>query len=137
MSPTATLAVARVLLALIFIVSASAKIVDPSKALGMMEQAGMPMPAFFLAGAVGLLVIGAAALISGRFVRVGVVALAMFLIPTTLIFHVDFDAPGERVAFFKNVGLLGGLLAVDAATVLQQALARSATASAAASTTSI
>lgn len=122
MSPKITLAVARILLSLIFLLSAFAKIAAPEFALGMMEAAGMPLPKLFLAGAIGLLVIGSLALVSGKFVRVGVIALAMFLIPTTLIFHLDFADPVERISFFKNLGLLGGLLAVDVATSLQLAL---------------
>jgi len=43
--------------------------------------------------------------------RWGAVALILFLIPTTLIFH---TTAGEWTQFFKNLSLLGGLLLLTA-----------------------
>lgn len=112
MNPLQIFVAGRWCLAGIFILSAVAKILDPAKAIGQMTEKGLPMPAFLLAGAVGLLLIGSAALLSGKFLRYGVAALIVFLIPTTMLFHLDF--PSERVAFFKNLAIFGGLLLVEA-----------------------
>lgn len=114
MTPNTLFAVGRWCLASIFILSAGAKIFDPTKALGQMAAKGIPFPKIFLMGAVVILLIGVACLLSGRFLRLGISALVLFLIPTTLLFHLDFYDAGQRVHFFKNVGLLGGLLLVEA-----------------------
>lgn len=117
MKPETIFAAGRWCLAGIFILSASQKILDPGKALGMMEAKGMQLPKLFLAGAIALLLIGSISLLTGKYLRYGVSALVIFLIPTTLLFHIDF--PQERVSFFKNVAILGGLLLVDAFARLQ------------------
>jgi|SRR5690554_4854509 len=121
MKPETIFAVGRWCLAGIFLLSATQKIMNPSKALGMMEAKGMPLPALFLAGAVGLLLIGVLSLLTGKYLRYGVSALVLFLIPTTLLFHLDF--PDERISFFKNLAIFGGLLMVDAFARMQQAQA--------------
>ena len=88
------------------------KIIDPSRALDQMTHKGLPYPEVLLAGAVGLLLLGSASLITGKYLRHGITALIIFLIPTTILFHTDF--PAERVAFFKNLAIFGGLFLVEA-----------------------
>lgn len=105
---------ARWLLAGIFINSTVSKIINPGKPIGQLSDAGIPFPEFFLFGAFVLLGVGILSLLTGKYLRHGVAALVMFLIPATFLFHTEFSIPGERVAFFKNLAIIGGLLLVEA-----------------------
>jgi putative oxidoreductase len=42
--------------------------------------------------------------------RSGALLLAILLIPTTIIFHTDFDDPNQMIHFMKNVSMFGGCL---------------------------
>ncbi len=51
-------------------------------------------------------------LVLGIKLRWGAIALALFLIPATFIFHTDFSDPIQQIMFFKNLAMLGGLLMI-------------------------
>lgn len=44
--------------------------------------------------------------------RSGAIALAVFLIPATLIFHTNFADRIQQIMFMKNLAILGGLLMI-------------------------
>lgn len=44
--------------------------------------------------------------------RWGAIALIIFLIPATIIFHTNFAEPMQTIAFMKNLAILGGLLMI-------------------------
>jgi len=113
----ATSLVARVLLCAIFLRSIYAKVTSFEPTLSYMESQGLPGGAIgsaLLVGAIVTLMAGVSALLSGWHARVGALLLVLFLIPTTLIFHLDLDDRGEIIQLCKNVSLLGGLLMVAA-----------------------
>ena len=111
--------VGRILLALIFLMSGVGKIADWSGTAGYMEFKGMPLVPLFLVGAIVLEVAGSLSVILGFKARLGALALIVFTIPTTLIFHAFWAVGAEQqqiemIMFMKNLGLTGGLLMVMA-----------------------
>ncbi len=61
-------------------------------------------------GAIVLLLGGGLSVLLGLKARWGAMALLLFLVPTTLMFHLDITQKMEQIQFLKNVGLMGGLL---------------------------
>lgn len=109
--------VARVLMAMIFLFSGVGKILNFGGTAQAMAAEGIVLPSFLLIGAIFLELIGAASLLLGWWTRLGALALIVFLIPTTLIFH-DFwqhtgaDVRVQQIGFLKNVAITGGLLMI-------------------------
>ena len=58
-------------------------------------------------GAIICLILGSGFFIFGEKQTIGSVFLLLFLIPTTIIFHIY---PFHQKAVFMNIGLLGGLI---------------------------
>jgi putative oxidoreductase len=106
--------IGRILLALIFLMSGISKIGDFAGTQAYMESYGMPATAVFLVGAIVFEVAGALMIMLGYYARVGAIALIVFLIPATLIFHMDFGERTQMIMFMKNLSIMGGLLFVAA-----------------------
>ena len=112
-------AVGRILLALIFLMSGINKILNWEGTEGYMMSVGMPMVTIFLIGAVVLEVGGSLSVILGFKARWGALALIVFTIPTTLIFHAYWAVDPaqmqlQQIMFMKNLAMIGGLLLVMA-----------------------
>ena len=110
---------ARVLLTLPFLRSGLSKIVDFEATAGFMRAEGMRLVPLFLVGAIVLEVLGGLSILAGYRARLGAIALMVFLVPTTLIFHDFWSFTGDaaamqRLSFINNLGLLGGLSMVAA-----------------------
>lgn len=111
--------VGRVLLGLIFLMSGIGKIFDWQATAGYMSSMGMPWIPFFFVGAILLEIAGGTSLIFGYRPRCGALALILFLIPTTLIFHAFWNYQGmenkiQMISFMKNLSILGALILVSA-----------------------
>ena len=104
--------VARIFLSVIFLKSGLNKIFDFSGTQENMAAQGIPGTGFFLVLTIIVLLLGGFSILFGYKIRLGAWLLIGFLIPATLIFHTNF--PQEEVSFFKNLGLMGGLLMVVA-----------------------
>lgn len=102
----------RILLAIIFIMSGIGKITDFEGTRSYMSAYGMPFTWLFAIGAIALELGGGISLIAGFLTRLGALALIVFLIPTTLIFHTDFADKLQVIMFMKNLAIIGGLLMV-------------------------
>jgi putative oxidoreductase len=103
----------RALLALLFLLAGTAKILGPAPVLAHMAEFGVPG---FLLWAVIALEIGAgAALLLGWQLVWSASALALFCILTAFIFHLNFAVPAERTLFFKDLAIAGGLISIAAA----------------------
>ncbi|MFP4694494.1 MAG: DoxX family protein, partial [Halothece sp.] len=100
----------RVFLALIFIHTAIGSITDFTGTQERITEMGLPFPFVLLMGNIVFKLVGAISLILGFKVQWGAVILIIFLIPTTVVFHDFWNNPDESIAFFKNLGLIGGLL---------------------------
>jgi putative oxidoreductase len=106
--------VGRVLLALIFIMSGSAKFAHPAMFAEMMGQAGVS------AGLVMLLLYASAAieLLGGVLLAVGyqgrwvAAVMVLWLIPVTIVMHAIPGGMLNQVMVMKNLAIMGGLLMV-------------------------
>jgi putative oxidoreductase len=80
---------------------------------GYAQMKGIPMPKASVALTGVLLLIGGLSILLGVYPTVGVAALAVFLVPTTVMMHAFWKVEdpmarmGEMVNFTKNTALLG------------------------------
>ena len=107
--------VGRALVGILFLVSGMNKILGFSYVAGWMGASGMPAAAPLLALTILLEVGGGLALVTGFQARIAAAALALFLVPVTLIFHGFWRADAAEVQnqlnhFLKNVAILGAML---------------------------
>jgi putative oxidoreductase len=108
---------ARLALAAIFIHSGFGKLAGPEGAAGYIASKGLPAP-MLLAILAGLVELGGGLLLAvGLGTRWAALGLALFLVPTTLLFHNPLglaaaQAQMQQVQLFKNIAIFGGLLAV-------------------------
>lgn len=112
-------AVGRLLLALMFIQSGFGKLTDISGTAGYIASGGLPM-ATVLAVAAGLLeFFGGLALVVGYQVRWVGLALALFTLVASVLFHAYWSAPEAQkfvtqLLFMKNISVAGGMFLVSA-----------------------
>jgi putative oxidoreductase len=115
---TAALA-GRTLLALLFVVSGFGKVTGFSGTAAYMASKGLPMPELLLVGAIVVELIGGLMLVAGFKARWAALAIFLFTIPTTIIFHnpagLDAQAAqGQMIHLLKNLSIMGGMLLVAA-----------------------
>jgi putative oxidoreductase len=112
--------VGRLLLTAIFWMSAvGQKIPQFNEVTVRMSGAGMPMHQVMLVGAIVFLTVGSGMIIFGYQARLGGLLLLVFLVLATFYFHDFWNLEGEAqqremIHFFKNLGLMGGMLLVIA-----------------------
>lgn len=106
---------ARFLVALIFLLSGTGKLFGFSDTAQMMAGAGFPAPSFFLACAIAIEIIGGTLLLVGYKIRYAAVALIVFLIPATIIFHASgigdpVHGQEQMINTLKNLAIIGALI---------------------------
>lgn len=110
--------VGRFLITFIFLRSGFDKIGNFAGVAGGMAAKGVPYAEFLLACAIALEIVGGLCVLTGWQARWGALALLIFLIPATLIYHnywaVD-PAQAKELAnqtnhFFKNLTIMGALV---------------------------
>ncbi len=107
--------IGRALIGLIFLMSGINKIADPQGTQQYMAAMGITTATTFLyAGAVVVEVAGGLSLLLGVWAKWGALALILFMIPTTLLFHTNFGDQNQTIHFLKNLAMIGGLLYVAA-----------------------
>ena len=99
----------RISISAIFISAIPGKITGFEKTVDYINSKGIPEPisSVLLIGAIICLILGSAFFIFGENQKIGSIFLLIFLIPTTIIFHVF---PFHQRAVFMNLGLIGGLI---------------------------
>ena len=99
----------RVAITTIFISAIPGKINDFERNVEYISSKGIPDPiaSVLLVGAIICLILGSGFFIFGENQKLGSVFLLLFLIPTTIIFHLF---PFHQRAVFMNLGLIGGLI---------------------------
>ncbi|HEY4715730.1 MAG TPA: DoxX family protein [bacterium] len=102
----------RILLSIIFLMSGFGKIANAAGTQQFMSAYGMPLTAFFMVCAIILEVAGGLSVLLGYKAKLGALALVIFLIPATLIFHTKFSDQIQMIMFMKNMAILGGLLLI-------------------------
>ena len=99
----------RVAISAIFISAIPSKINDFERTVDYISSKGFPDPiaSFLLVAAIICLILGSGFFIFGENQKIGSVFLLIFLIPTTIIFHLF---PLHQRAVLINLGLIGGLI---------------------------
>ncbi len=104
--------IGRVLISAIFLVAGVEKILQPAATQQHMAQYGMPLTGLFLVIAIIFEVVGGLSILLGYKARWGAIALIIFLIPATLIFHTNFSDQTQVIMSMKNLAIIGGLFMV-------------------------
>jgi putative oxidoreductase len=107
----------RALLGGLFFISGINKIVAFSSVAAWMSASGVPAAELMLAATIGIEVLGGLMLIIGYQARLAAIALALFLMPVTVLFHGFWSAgasdfQNQLTQFLKNLAILGGMLLV-------------------------
>ena len=99
----------RVAISAIFISAIPSKIIGFGRTVEYISSKGIPDPisSILLVGAIICLILGSGFFIFGENQKIGSVFLLLFLIPTTIIFHVF---PFHQRAVLINMALIGGLI---------------------------
>ena len=99
----------RVAISAIFISAIPSKINGFERTVEYISSKGIadPIASILLVGAIICLIFGSGFFIFGENQKIGAVFLLLFLIPTTIIFHVF---PFHQRAMLMNLGLIGGLI---------------------------
>ena len=99
----------RVSISAIFISAIPGKINDFERTVEYISSKGFPdqISSVLLVGSIICLIMGSGFFIFGGNQKVGSIFLLLFLIPTTIIFHLF---PFHQRAVFMNLGLIGGLI---------------------------
>ena len=99
----------RVSISAIFISAIPSKVNGFERTVEYISSKGIPDPisSILLVGAIICLVFGSGFFIFGENQKIGSVFLLLFLIPTTIIFHLF---PFHQRAVLMNLGLIGGLI---------------------------
>ena len=100
--------IGRVLISLLFLISAYNKVFSLDGSMSWME--GFGVPGFLIFPAIALEIILPIFIILGYKVRISAGALAVFCLATAFIFHLDFSNQMQLISFLKNIGLAGGFL---------------------------
>ncbi len=108
---------ARVLLALAFLVAGLGKIPGWEGTAGYMTSKGLPAVSLLLALAIVFEVGGSLSVMLGWKARWGALALIVFTVLATVLFHDFWAMEGQardlnRIMFLKNLSMIGGLLLV-------------------------
>ncbi len=100
----------RILIAILFIPAGWGKISGFAGTAGYIASKGLPLPEVGAAIAIVVELIGGLMLLVGFKTRWAAAALFLFLIPTLVFFHPFWADPSQATSFWKNVGIMGGLL---------------------------
>jgi putative oxidoreductase len=111
----AVLLVGRLLMAALFLPSGIGKALGFSAFAASLASRGLPYPDALAAAAVLIEVLAPIAMIAGVLPRTSALSLFAFTVAATAIAHRywEFAQPARRaqeINFFKNIGLLGGML---------------------------
>ncbi len=102
--------IGRVLLGVYFLLPGIGKLIAPGAQLELMQAQGIPLahPLLIFAGISSLL--GAAALMTGRYVKLAAYGFVIYVLLVNVLIHPFWIIPGEAQNFFKNLGIMSGLL---------------------------
>ena len=108
-------AISRALVAAIFLLSGLSKIAGFQQTVGIAAGAGLPLPAVSIAIAALVEIVAGLAFLVGWRVRWTSLALFLYLIPATLIFHAAHmgdptQGRMQMIEVLKNLAIMGGLL---------------------------
>ena len=113
------LVIARVLLALMFLMSGISKLTGLEGTAGYIASVGLPAPTLLALGAGVVELVGGVLLVIGWQARWAALALAAFTLLASVLFHNFWAMPADKafmqqLMFLKNLSVVGGLLFVFA-----------------------
>lgn len=101
--------VGRILLSVIFIMAGWSKITGFEGTLGYMASKGLPFTEILLVLTIIIELGGGLLILLGWQARWGALAIFLFIIPVTIIFHPFWADPSQFNVFFKNLAIMGGM----------------------------
>ena len=110
-----SITIGRVLLGLYFLMPGLIKIAGPAETIAYMESHAIPFAAPLMCFSASINILGGLALIAGRHVRLVAYGFVIYVLLVNFMLH-DFWTIGpdmverETQNFFKNLGILAGLL---------------------------
>jgi len=115
--PAPVVFVARLLLALMFVLAGLNKFAGLAGTAGYIASKGLPMPMVLAVATAALEVVGGLAIIVGFHARLAALALAIFTVLASFLFHNFWAMPADQayvqqLMFMKNIAVAGGLLLV-------------------------
>lgn len=113
--PQGALCVARILMALVFLVAGTRKLLAWSATVAYFDKLGIPLPEVALALTIALEIAGGVALVAGWKLRPVALAMGAFTLASALIAHAFWAADpaqfnGQLLSFLKNMAIAGGFL---------------------------
>lgn len=110
--------IGRILIGIVFAYMGLYKILNWGVTADWMGMKGLPFIPVLLVGAIIVELGGGIMLMIGRQTKLVSILIALFLIPTNIIFHNFWAMPPEQAAseflsFLQNIAIIGGLLVVS------------------------
>ncbi len=110
---------ARLLMVALFLPAGLNKITGFEGTVGYIASVGLPLATVGAVVAIVVEVVGSLALLAGFATRWAALALALFTLGASVFFHNYWAMPADQqfvqqLLFFKNLGVVGGLLALAA-----------------------
>lgn len=107
--------IGRLLLAALFLPAGLSKLSGFEGTVGYISSVGLPLPTVAAAVALTVEILGSIALIVGFQTRIAAAVLAVFTLVASVFFHAFWAVAPEQafvqqLLFFKNIGVVGGLL---------------------------
>src|SRR5258708_5644089 len=101
----------RMLLSMIFLLSGTMKLMNWSKTAEMMTEKGMDFVPFFLGASIACELLGGLCILLGWKARYGALALALWLIPVSIVMHNFWAYEGQAMQnqmqhFLKNLTIM-------------------------------
>ena len=111
--------IARLLLALMFLLGGIGKFTGLDGTAGYIASVGLPAPTLLALGAGVVELVGGVLLVIGWQARWAALALAAFTLVASVLFHNYWTLPADKqmmqqLLFMKNLAITGGLLAIFA-----------------------
>ena len=110
---------ARILFVVMFLPAGIGKLTGFAGTVGYISSVGLPLPTLGAALALTVEIIGSLALLAGFGTRIAALVLAAFTLVASFFFHAYWAVPADQafvvqLLFFKNIAIVGGLLAIAA-----------------------
>jgi putative oxidoreductase len=110
---------ARLLMVVLFLPAGIGKLTGFAGTVGYITSVGLPLPTLAAATALVVEIIGSLALLAGFGTRIAALVLAAFTLVASFFFHAYWGVPADQafmqqLLFFKNIAVVGGLLAIAA-----------------------
>jgi len=110
---------ARLLMVALFLPAGIGKLTGFAGTVGYISSVGLPFPTLAAAVAAIVEVVGSLALLAGFGTRIAALVLAAFTLVASFFFHNYWGVPADQafmqqLLFFKNIAVVGGLLAIAA-----------------------